>query len=414
MIQELSEHYHPYYEPLPLVHLRGPSSHKTAFSIVNAAWQQRLVRDVQLETSNEGGFQVPDVVIDHDYEQEFTQMTPPPSGKWVVVRTWDFGPFPKAWVEKLNAECDRLWVHTRWVQRQAIAGGVDPRRVRVIPLGIDPIVFTPEGPHYRLHTTKRFRFIFAGATVFRKGIDILLRAYRQAFTRADDVCLVIKDHGQDVFYKGISYREEIAEMQRDLNAPELLYLNHFLPAAKLASLYRACDVAVFPYRAEGFGIPILEAMACGVPAIVPKFGACLDYCTARNAFLMPVRRISLPVQGTFAFNTLGFRQTVQQVDFAEVSVATLVNFMQQAYRIAPTLLEHKAIAGAEYAHKHMTWNDSTAQVMSQLAALDDYDTPYRLRRLRGEATRRLKKREVAQQLYQSPSGENQTQITKIL
>jgi glycosyltransferase involved in cell wall biosynthesis len=252
-----------------------------------------------------------------------------------------------------------------------------------------------------LPTTKRFKFIFVGATVFRKGIDILLRAYRQAFSAGDDVCLVIKDHLRDVFYKGISYREEIAKLQSEFDAPEILYLNDFISASELGSLYRACDAAVFPYRAEGFGIPILEAMACGVPPIVPKFGACLDFCSASNAFLMPVRRISLPVQGSFAFNTLGFRQEVKQVDFAEVPVNTLAEFMRRAYTLSPEALQRKANAGVERAHNHFTWADSTAAIVKQIAALERHNTPYRLRQQRSDAARRIKKQEAAQKLYQS-------------
>lgn len=404
VIQQLADRSSPDYGTPTLVRFRGSASHKTAFSMVNAAWQGGLAPAVQIDEGQARPFRVPDVVVDHDYEQDFSRVMPPPSGKWVVVRTWDFGPFPEPWVEKLNSECDQLWVHSQWVRKQAIAGGMNPRRVRVVPLGIDPEIFAPQDSRQSLPTRKRFRFIFAGATVFRKGIDILLRAYRQAFTADDDVCLVIKDHARDVFYKGISYHQEITDIQRDPGAAELVYLNRFLSPPALGSLYRACDVAVFPYRAEGFGIPILEAMACGVPPIVPHFGACLDFCTAESAFLMPVRRISLPVQGTFAFNTLGFHQEVHQVDFAEVPVSTLVKYMRQAYSMSPGALQRKADAAVERAHKHFTWADSTARILKHFAALDRYDTPYRLRRMRREAAKRLEKRETAQQLYQNMLG----------
>ena len=62
-------------------------------------------------------------------------------GKLVAVRTWDFGPFPPAWAEKIDRDYDQLWVHSRWVRDQAIAGGVHPRRVRVVPLGVETGVF---------------------------------------------------------------------------------------------------------------------------------------------------------------------------------------------------------------------------------------------------------------------------------
>ena len=52
-------------------------------------------------------------------------------------------------------------------------------------------------------------------------------------------------------------------------------------------LYRSCDVLVHPYRGEGFGLPIAEAMASGLPVIVTGYGACLDFCDEDNALLVP-------------------------------------------------------------------------------------------------------------------------------
>ena len=75
--------------------------------------------------------------------------------------------------------------------------------------------------------------------------------------------------------------------------PPILYLNRDLDDEQLARLYSACDVLVHPYRGEGFGLPILEAMACGLPAIVPRGGACLDFCTDRTSLFVDAPRREL-------------------------------------------------------------------------------------------------------------------------
>lgn len=401
-IQELAARRVPDYTKPPLVRLRGSTSSKTAFSMVNAAWQETLANEIQFDDKKTGTpLPPPEIVIDYDLSKKFSQMEPPPSGKWVVVRTWDFGRFPETWVTKINAECDQLWVHSQWVRRQAVASGIDARRVCVVPLGIDPRILKPQGEKYALATRKRFKFIFVGATVFRKGIDILLRAYTQAFTADDDVCLVIKDHTRDIFYRGISYGDEIVRVRDDAHAPSVVYLSRYLPASKMGALYRACDVAVLPYRAEGFAMPILEAMACGVPPIVPRFGACLDFCSDANAFMLPVRRISLPIRGKLEFNTLGFQEELSRVEFGEVPVSALADMMRRAYETSPAELERKRRAGVERAHAHFTWGDSAASVLKQLAALDRIDTPHRLRRARDEALHRHEKLEQARLLYET-------------
>lgn len=405
-VTEVARRRTPHYDAAPMVALRGAQGAKTAFSMVNRAWYEVLAHEsrIQIQAVERGDaaeVQLPDVVIDSDFAQNFSELTPPRCGKWVVVRTWDFGPFPEKWVKKINRECDQLWVHSDWIRRQAIAGGVEARRVRVVPLGIDPRVFRPEGKVYPLPTKKRFKFLFVGAAVLRKGIDILLEAYGAAFTRDDDVCLVIKAHGVDVFYKGISYRDEIEKWQSKPDAPEIIYLNRYLTAQEMGAVYRACDVSVFPYRAEGFGMPILEAMASGTPPIVPKFGTCLDFCNASSAFLIPVRRIKIPVQGEFAINTLGFTEELKEVDFAQVRVATLSEFLVRAYRLSRERLEKKAGAGVKRAHAHFTWEDSAEEVLREIALLENKKTPHRLQSARQTAEEHQRKLETAEKLYRA-------------
>src|SRR5207302_1409289 len=77
------------------------------------------------------------------------------------------------------------------------------------------------------------------------------------------------------------------EYQARSDAAEIEYLHQNLREEELAGLYTACDCLVHPYRGEGFGLPIAEAMACGLPVIVTGYGAALDFCNDENAFLIP-------------------------------------------------------------------------------------------------------------------------------
>lgn len=405
-LTQLAARKKPTYDAPMWITLRGGQTVKTAYSIVNDALYQALAQKNELrlhaaESRDALTSQLPDIVIDSDFSQHFTTVEPPLHGKWIAIRPWDFGPYPKQWVEKINRECDQLWVHSRWARRQAIAGGVDAQRVKVVPLGFDHQHFHPHGDRYPLPTTKRFKFLFVGATILRKGIDRLLEAYCTTFTRADDVCLVIKDHAGEVFYQGISYRDEIAKWQRNPNAPEIIYMKQYLSIAEMGMLYRACDVSVFPYRAEGFGMPILEAMASGTPPIVPNFGACLDFCNSPTAFLMPARRIHLPVQGEFAINTLGFTEELQTVDFCEVRIATLSEYLRKAYELAPARLRKKAHAGVQRAQQHFTWQHAATRALQYLTALHRSTVPYRLQHARELAARQQKRQEAAQAIYEA-------------
>jgi glycosyltransferase involved in cell wall biosynthesis len=382
----------------------GTVGEKTAFSGINLKWLSMLKKEndysvFNLENPNQF-YKLPvDYFVHHDYRRNFNEVSLPDEGKFIAVRTWDFGKFPVRWVDKVNKECDQLWVYSRWVRMQAVKSGIPPQNVKIIPPGIDERIFKPTGEKYNLPTDKRFKFIYVGATVLRKGVDILLRAYGQAFGPDDDVCLIIKDHSEDVFYTGIRFRDEIVRLTNDQKYPELIYIDRYLSPDELASLYRACDVVILPYRAEGFSMSVLEAMACGTPPLVPNFGACLDFCKASNSFLAPVKRINLPVKGDFIINTLGFKEEVDEVDFCEVPVEPLALFLRKVFNISKNKLQEKSREGIKTARSRFKWSDSRLIMKKHLEELDRYKTPVRLRRKRVEMRKSRKKFEIAKDMF---------------
>ncbi len=351
-----------------MIAFQGRREGRSAFAQVNAQWSRALTAAGYLVTDFPADAAAPDVLIHHDFESHFTEFAPPPGAACVAVRTWDFGPLPRAWAEKINREFVQYWAHTTWIAEQARVAGVDPGRIRIVPHGIDPAIFRPTGSRYELATTKTFRFLFVGGVSLRKGTDVLLAAYQRAFTAADDVCLVLKDHSGDLFYRENHARDRIADLRADPLAAEILHIDEFLPEDDLAALYRSCDVAVFPYRAEGFCIPILEAMACGTPAIAPAFGACLDFCNAATSYLMKVRRIVAPVSQTFRV-AMGFEEEIDGVDFCEVPVDRLVQALRTARSESPAQRGAKSAAGTARAHESFTWEHATNIVLGQVRQL---------------------------------------------
>lgn len=225
-----------------------------------------------------------DIHVRHHFSPDFT---PPPEGRWVIIQPWEYGRLPEDWVGPMSRLVDEIWVPSRHVLKSYVASGVPADRVHVVPNGVNAEIFNPSPPPYPLATEKKFKFLFVGGTIWRKGVDILLKAYRHAFGRDDDVVLVIKEMGQDKFYRGQGFGETIANFSLDREAPEILYITDTLDEASMPGLYRACNCLVHPYRGEGFALPVLEAMACGLPVIVTKGGATDDFCSEETASLIP-------------------------------------------------------------------------------------------------------------------------------
>src|SRR5262249_13310332 len=140
-----------------------------------------------------------------------------------------------------------IWVPSEYVRRVYVDSGVPPAKVQVVPNGFNPEKFRPGVIPLSLATKKSFKFLFVGGTIHRKGPDLLLKAFLESFTAADDVCLVIKDFGGDTVYNGQTLQEQIRAAQSATNAPEIIYLADELTTDAMPGLYAACDCLVHPY-----------------------------------------------------------------------------------------------------------------------------------------------------------------------
>jgi GT2 family glycosyltransferase/tetratricopeptide (TPR) repeat protein len=222
---------------------------------------------------------------------------PPSAGHWIMMQPWEYGALPEKWIEPMRSQVDELWVPSNFVGEIYKQSGIPAEKIQVIPLGVDHHIFHPRAPKFSTATNKSFKFLYVGGTIWRKGIDILLKAYSEAFSDRDDVCLVIKDMGAGSFYKGQNAAKQIQQIQKEKGAPEICYLTENLSNSQVAGLYTACDCLVHPYRGEGFGLPVAEAMACGLPVIVTRGGACDDFCSEESVFFIKASRRPAHISG---------------------------------------------------------------------------------------------------------------------
>lgn len=306
-----------------------------------------------------------DVTVRHHWPPDFS---PVERGRLVVIQPWEYGSVPAAWVQPINDNLDELWVPSSFVRECYIAGGVRADKVQVVPNGVNTDIFSPGAPPRTLATGKKFRFLFVGGTISRKGIDVLLAAYAAAFTAADDVCLVIKDMGGNGIYKGQTAGEMIRSFMSRPEHPELLYLDDMLDDRELAGLYTACHCLVHPYRGEGFGLPIAEAMACGLPPIVTGLGAALEFCPPRIAWLIPAEKHLL------AKKAIGDLETVDYPWLAEPDFGALAALMRHAVE-HPQEVTQRGQAAARHIRENFTWDHAAGTAQQRLLQLVRRDEP---------------------------------------
>jgi glycosyltransferase involved in cell wall biosynthesis len=266
----------------PAVRWVGDHARNTSLSIINQEVCARLEAQpgAVVERVERTGV-TRDAPLPHVAQVEVRHQWPPDwrpaaSGRLAVIQPWEFGSVPRDWLHAIDENVDELWVPSEYVRQMYVAAGVDAERVHVVRNGVDLERFTPDGPRLDLDAPG-LRLLFVGGLIGRKGPDVLLDAYRAAFAGRDDVTLVVKDFGAKDVYAN-SDRENMRAHAAAGLLPRVVLLDDELSADDMAALYRACDVLVHPYRGEGFAMPVLEAMACGLPVVVTAGGPTDEFC----------------------------------------------------------------------------------------------------------------------------------------
>lgn len=194
---------------------------------------------------------------------------------------WEESRFPSDWVQAFNEHLDGMTVMSQHVAKLLMDSGVRVP-IAVTGLGVDHWERVEVGDTLTIQA-KTFRFLHVSSCFPRKGIEELLRAYGLAFRASDDVTLVIKTfanpHNQ--IHQWLS-----AIRTTDANFPDVLVLESDYSDSQLKSLYAQCQSLVAPSKAEGFGLPLAEAMLSGLAVITTGWSGQLDFCTSETAWLV--------------------------------------------------------------------------------------------------------------------------------
>lgn len=165
-----------------------------------------------------------------------------------------------------------------------------------------PIFSVPHVIHPSRARPKTYRdrfevlaFADSRSSLRRKNPEGALMAFSTAFGKSDRARLTLKLTG-----KGGDCREIL---QRASQMPNVRLITDYLDDAELQKLFEASHVLLSLHRAEGFGLPMLEAMSHGIPVIATNWSGNLDYMDSSNGMLVPCSMIPIgkdPVYGNYA------------------------------------------------------------------------------------------------------------------
>lgn len=184
---------------------------------------------------------------------------------------------------------DEVWVPCMDNYISLINAGFPCSKLKICPEGVYSDYFTPFVQPHPKYFSDKFTFFFHGDWSFRKGIDILIRAYAQAFNENDNVRLLMLTHYQGNDKKVSQDRIPgelwgIAKQYNIKKLPRIDFIFDYITDDELPSVYNCTDVYTCPTRGEAWCLPVIQSMSCGKPAIFTDWGGQTDFSNKKNGY----------------------------------------------------------------------------------------------------------------------------------
>ncbi len=267
------------------------------------------------------------------------------SGPLVVYQGWESGAVPDDWVDPLNNPLTvGIAVYSSAVKEMFVYSGVAQEKIVVVPLGVNRTIYHPYGQVMKIEQVRKRVLLWVGGLIPRKGLDILLKAYRLAVHPDDDVTLVIKVVGQGTVYQNQEVPKLLQAAMADPRSPHIVVMDQKLSESEMASLYRRATALVSPYRGEGFNLPVLEAMACGAMVIASDTEPTNEFVPENIGWRIPGKRRYFSVDYSHK----------QAWEF-EADPEALAHILKTVLGTSASEQEHRRSLAQVHVQAHYTW-----------------------------------------------------------
>jgi glycosyltransferase involved in cell wall biosynthesis len=266
------------------------------------------------------------------------------------------------------AHCDALFVCSNWAKEIVLnQTNFSKSNVHVVPLGVDTTIFKPS-------SSMRPQTIFfnCGKWEKRKGHDVLLECFNTAFNQSDNVELwmmcdnpFIGQNNQEWvnLYKNAPLGNKIRMIPRQQTHKDVY------------NIMKQTDCGVFPARAEGWNLELLEMMACGKTVIATNYSAHTEFCDSDNTLLIDIDSLEQAKDGVFFSGLNG-----EWASFSESSKEQLIAHMRTVHNLKscgsnavggrigrrPICGDHLLNSSGIDTAKKFTWQNSAKELLNGL------------------------------------------------
>ena len=273
----------------------------------------------------------------------------------IAYNVWETTRQPDNFFERLKT-FDQVWVPSEWQRQCTIEQGIPADKVKVVPEGVDTETYKPISRVISNPIGRPFRFVLAGRWDYRKSIREIIETFTNTFSEDEDVELVV--NVDNIFANdGLKTTEE--RLQKYGLTHSKIRVVHHLSKNEYVQLLQSSDVFVSCARGEGWNLPLIEAMSCGIPSIYSDWGGQLQFAKGRGVPVRIIGEVPAAIKdgdGTWINDATG---NFAEPDFDDLSQKMLdVKENFKSYK-------KKALDDSDEIRKEFTWKNA-AHIAKQI------------------------------------------------
>lgn len=266
--------------------------------------------------------------------------------------------------EKIHLESqDYIIVSSGWakwiIQRET---NLAPDEIHIVPLGVDRTIFNDNKnilPINKKQSNKPYKFLIIGKLEIRKGYDVLIECFNDAFETTDNVELQMMWENPHP-----KIQEQLPEwkimVENSKLADKIKLLPYVQTQQEVATVMKEANCGVFPAKAEAWNLELLEMMSCGKHVITTNFSGHTEFVNEGNAFLIQIDETELAYDGVWFHGDVG-----NWAKFEEPQKEQLISHMKYVYNNRDDLSDN--LGGIETTKK-FSWKN-TAEILAKVISM---------------------------------------------
>lgn len=278
----------------------------------------------------------PDVLIvalDIPLQQQFQARVASLGVKYIAITPMENGPLLSSWAASLSS-MDAVFFISELGRQEAIKAGLE--NAQHLKIGLDPKNWYPSSTEEKGHVRRNMGFLSDEVVI----LTVADNQERKNLWAGMKIISRLKEKRPDLKLKYVlvtreysPYGYNLMEMANSMGIQsEVVIFERGMPDAQLRLLYVCADAFLLPTKAEGLGLPVLEALMCGVKCVATDTGAMTEMLADGVGWLVPVEYSFIDVFGNSKRDMISIEEGVNKLIYAlETAVCVGYNFIPQEH-----------------------------------------------------------------------------------